>query len=257
MAVTDKVVVVTGAGRGIGQAIAERFLDEGARVVVGDLDDGLLGGWRARRGGFPQPPAVIRVDVSKKSDVEAFVGAAVVQFGRIDVLVNNAGITKRGQVETVPEEDWDTIFGVNVKGVLFGIQAAVPHMHTRGEGAIINMASIVGANPKIGVAAYCCSKAAVIQLTRVAALELARSGIRVNAIAPGPTNTHMVKAFTAGGGAPEQWLAGDLETMRPPVPLGRLVQPPEVAAVALFLASEEAKNITGQVIFVDGGQSII
>lgn len=247
-----KVVIVTGAAGGIGRAAAERFAAEGAQVVAVDRAGSPLAETVSavqRAGG---EALAIEADISKAAEVERYVREAVARFGGIDVLFNNAGVLgPAAAITEYPEESWERVLGVNAKGVWLGIKAVAPIMQARGGGAIVNTASAAGQGAAPLLVAYCASKHAVLGITRTAAVELAPQGIRVNCICPGPTETGMMREAERGYNPdhPEQEHASWVES----VPLKRYGQPTEIAAVAAFLASEDASYVTGAVHNVDGG----
>jgi 3alpha(or 20beta)-hydroxysteroid dehydrogenase len=233
----DKVAVITGGASGIGKASALRFSQAGAKVVLGDIQDGAEAAERA--GG-----TFVRTDVSKEWEVKALIEAAVETHGRLDILVNNAGIGEGNEIKDVSEAELDRIFNVNTKGVLWGMKHAVPHISDGG--SIINTASYAGLAAFPGYGSYTASKCAVIGFTKTAALELAPRRIRVNAVCPGTIDTPINEGPMA---EVENALAGNVH------PLGRLGRAEEVAALFHFLASDESAFITGIAIPIDGGLS--
>ncbi len=249
MRLQDRVVLITGGAAGIGRATAFRFAEEGARVVIGDVDEEAGRRTAAELG---DETLFYRVDVTDRQAVQEWVDEVVARFGRIDVLINNAGILrdnllvkfKDGRVvKQMPEEEFDLVVAVNLKGVFNCAQAVVPHMIRGGGGVILNASSVVGLDGNFGQTNYVATKAGVIGMTKVWARELGRYNIRVNAVAPGFTLTAMVRQM------PEKVL----ERMRARIPLGRLADPRDIANAYLFLASDEAAYISGAVLRVDGG----
>ena len=254
MRLKDKVAWITGAGAGIGRATALRFAEEGACLVLGDLDEaGLQETLTAVESSGGQAVAVAG-DITRREAAERMVAAALERFGQLDILINNAGINrdglvvkvKDGQVQLMGDDVWDSVLAVNLKGTFLCAQAAAVPMIQRGEGGRVVNTSSIGALGNIGQANYAASKAGVIGLTKTLALEWARFGITVNCIAPGATATRMT------AGIPEKLMEGLLAK----IPLRRLAQPEEIAEAHLFLASDAAAYITGQVLFVDGGISV-
>ena len=245
MRLEGRVALVTGAGGGIGAATARRFAREGATVVVNDVDLELarpLVTELQKEGARALP---IAADVTARTDVEAMVDRVVGEFGRLDVLVNNAGVNRDAMSHKMTEEQWDQVLAVNLKGTFLCAQAVLAGMRERGWGRVINTSSVASLG-NIGQANYAASKAGVIGLTRTLALEYAKYGITVNCVAPGPVMTRML------AGVPE----AIREKIVAKVPVGRIARPEEIAAVHAFLASEDAAFITGQVLFVDGGLSV-
>jgi 3-oxoacyl-[acyl-carrier protein] reductase len=237
---SDRVVLITGGARGIGFAIAERLYGAGAHVVVGDLQGASDAAARLTGGGRALG---IESDVSDSASLEAAVSAAEADVGPIDILVNNAGITRDGLLMRMTEDDWDLVLRVNLKGTFNATKLLSRGMMKRRWGRIINIASVVGIRGNAGQANYSASKAGVIGFTKTMARELASRNVLVNAIAPGFIDTEMTKALSD--------TVRD-ELMRQ-IPLARLGSPEDVAKAALFLASDLADYITGQVIVVDGG----
>ncbi len=247
MRLNNKVCVVTGGAAGIGKATATRFIEEGATVVICDLNEE-----QGRQTAEEIGATFFKVNVADRQAVQAFIDAVVEQYGRVDVLVNNAGVLRDGTlvkvkdgelVKQMSEADFDLVISVNLKGVFNCTQAVAPVMIRQKSGVILNASSIVGLDGNFGQTNYVATKSAVIGMTKVWARELGRSGIRVNAVAPGFTATEMVAAM------PENILDG----MRSHTPLGRLGTPRDIANAYLFLASDEADFITGEVLRVDGG----
>ncbi len=243
----DKVVLVTGGAAGIGKATAALFAAEGAKVVICDVnvEQGLA---TSQEFGLD----FYQVNVADRQDVQAWIDAVYERYGRIDVLVNNAGVLRDGMlvkmkdgelVKQLSEKDWDLVISVNLKGVFNCTQAVAPIMIRQGSGVILNASSIVGLDGNFGQTNYVASKAGVIGMTKVWARELGRHGIRVNAVAPGFTLTEMVRQM------PEKILA----QMQAHVPLGRLGEPEDIARAYAFLASDDAAYISGVVLRVDGG----
>jgi 3-oxoacyl-[acyl-carrier protein] reductase len=238
-----RTAIVTGGAQGLGYAIAEVFVAEGARVMLGDLDlernraaAEALGGDDAAR--------AVRCDVTSPAEVDALVAAAVEQFGRLDVMVNNAGITRDATLRKMTEEQFDEVIAVHLKGTWNGTRAAAAVMREQGSGAIINMSSISGKVGLVGQTNYSAAKAGIVGLTKAAAKELAHLGVRVNAIQPGLIRSAMTEAM------PQRiWDAKLAE-----VPMGRAGDPREVATVALFLASDLSSYMTGTVLEVTGGR---
>lgn len=241
---SGKVAVVIGAAQGIGRGIVERFAAEGARIGVGDLKEKE---GRALVGAIGESRAMFqRTDVAVEGDVERLVAATLERFGRIDILVQNAGIYPANLIETTTAELWDRVLGVNLRGTFFAAKACVAPMRAAGGGRMVFTSSITG--PRVaapGVAAYAASKGGINGFIKVAALEFARYGITVNGVEPGNILTEGVTA-----GRSEAFLQG----MTRAIPLRRLGTPADVANVALFLASEESAYVTGETIVVDGGQ---
>jgi NAD(P)-dependent dehydrogenase (short-subunit alcohol dehydrogenase family) len=244
----DRVAVVTGGAQGIGYAIARRLVDEGARVVLGDLDAERTS--EAARAIDPSGAHAVAHagDVSKKATAVALVDAATRAFGRLDILVNNAGITHAAAFLDLDEADFDRVLAVNLKSMFLCGQAAARRMVDAGtRGAIVNMSS---ANAVVAIAnqvPYCVSKGGVSQLTKVMALALAPHGIRVNAIGPGTIATELAKKAVLGSEEAKR-------TILSRTPMRRLGEPEEVAAVAAFLASDDASYVTGQTIYPEGGR---
>lgn len=235
-----KVAVVTGGAGGIGRATIERFVAEGARVVIADVDDQRCEELASTLG---RAAVFRRVDVSEADDVQAAVDLAVEHFGGLDVMFNNAGIgSKFDRLIDNDLSDFDTVIGVDLKGVMLGTQRAARHMAERGGGAIVNTASIAAITGGAGPIVYRAAKAAVVQFTKSAAIDLAPHNIRVNCIAPGHIPT----------GITNYDLGSVIQTMQP---LQRHGQPADVAEAVLFLVSERAAQITGMVMPVDGGTS--
>ena len=243
----DKVAIVTGAGRGIGRAIAERFAAEGARVVVADIDrDSGRAVAEALAGGGGEA-LFVACDVGDGGQARALITATVEAFGALDVVVNNAGVLHIGDLFETTEADLDRVLRVNVKGPFLVSQAAGREMVRRGRGgAIVNLSSIGALMAIPDQLAYNVSKGCLAQLTRVMALALAPHRIRVNAVAPAAVNTEMIAPLMADAEARRRLLSR--------TPLGRLAEPAEIAAAVAFLASEAASYVTGQTIYCDGGR---
>jgi NAD(P)-dependent dehydrogenase (short-subunit alcohol dehydrogenase family) len=237
---TDKVVVVTGAARGIGDAIVQAFREEGATAVVLDL----LSPQEAR-----QDVWYLQCDIADPSSVRSAFGEIDQKHRRVDVLVNNAGIQRVGRIGELPVEDWMAVIGTNLNGAFLCNSAAVPLMPKHRGSSIVHIASTAGQVGLPGRGPYSAAKAGLMSLTRVMAVELAALGIRVNAVAPGFTRTGLVNQAIKDGYLNEGWM---LER----VPMGRLAEPREIAQVVRFLASDEASYVTGQSIFVDGGWTV-
>ena len=253
MATTEgQTVLVTGAGTGIGRAIALAFAETGARVAAADLDDRAAAATAGAAGGGAM---AVRADVGDVADIDRMVGAVAAEFGRLDVIVNNAGVTRGAYIMNLTEEDWDRMHRVNAKGVFFCLQRAAREMIPRREGRIINIASIAGRGfPGTSNAAYAASKGAVISLTRTAAQQLARHNLNVNAICPGVTMTEMVTRLVTQRAEKEGISVEEARAAAvKPIPLRRANDPADIAAMAVFLASPGARNITGQCYNVDGG----
>jgi NAD(P)-dependent dehydrogenase (short-subunit alcohol dehydrogenase family) len=246
----DAVVVVTGGGRGIGRATAELFAARGATVCIGDLDRAVADEAAAAIGA-----RAYTVDVASAESWRRFVDAVLADCDRIDVLVNNAGVTRRAYIMDLTEADWDRIMRVNGKGVFFCLQRVAREMIPRRSGVIINIASIAGKGyAGTSNAIYAGSKGAVIGMTRIAALQLARHNINVNAICPGSTVTALSNDNLKNRAKEEGVSVEEMERRRNAgIPLGRANDPEDIAAMAVFLASPGARNITGQSFNVDGG----
>lgn len=243
-----KVAIITGAGSGFGEGMAKRFAEEGARVIVADLNGAEAARVAAEIG---EAAGAVTADVTVAADVEAMVAAATSGFGRLDILVNNAGYTHRnGSLLEVDEETFDRIHAVNAKAIYLATLKAVPVMEAAGGGVIINTASTAGLRPRPGLTWYNASKGWAITATKSMAVELAPKNIRVNALCPVAGETGMLHLFM-GEDTPEK-----RAQFRATIPLGRLSRPLDIANAALWLASDEAEFITGVALEVDGGRCI-
>jgi NAD(P)-dependent dehydrogenase (short-subunit alcohol dehydrogenase family) len=250
----NQVAIVTGGSQGIGLAIASQLVANGARVAVLDIDADKIHT-------LPQwlPPGVeclsLVADVTDLSQIRPAVATIVARWGGIDILVNNAGINipaDRQPVQDYPKADWDRILRVDLDGVFLTSKVVVPHLIARGGGRVVNIASVLGLVPARLQSAYVAAKAAVINLTRSMALELATHGIRVNAVAPGSTLTEATQRFIYG---PDGAYSDKAQSLLSHIPLGRPGLPEEIAAAVLFLVAPEASYITGTTLTVDGGWS--
>jgi NAD(P)-dependent dehydrogenase (short-subunit alcohol dehydrogenase family) len=255
MLLKDKIAIVTGAGTGMGKATALRYAKEGAHVVVAEIDPASGQQTAAEVSAHDRRGLFIRTDMSKLSDINALVAKIVETFGQIDILMNNAGVTKKLDFFEVTEADWDWIHSVNAKGLFFCMQAVAREMAKRNEGKIVNIASIAGKGFRgTSNVAYAGSKGAVIAMTRIGASQLARHNINVNAICPGATRTSLydriMKELTEREGITEEQAVARMDAS---IPLRRSNTPDDIANMAAFLASDEARNITGQSFNVDGG----
>ncbi len=245
----DKVVLVTGGAAGIGKATALRFAEAGAKVIIGDVNETAGQETAAQLG---PDAAFYKVNVADRQEVQAWIDDVVGRYGRVDVLVNNAGILRDGQLVKfkegalagqMSEADFDLVISVNLKGVFNCSQAVAPVMIKQGGGVILNATSVVGLDGNFGQTNYVATKSGVIGMTKVWARELGRYGVRVNAVAPGFTATEILASM------PQKIIDG----MKARTPLGRLGEPRDIANAYFFLASDEAAFITGETLRVDGG----
>ena len=248
MLLKNKVAIVTGAAQGIGRAIAKLFSENGAIVVMCDmLEDKLISAADEIFAATGMETMALKVDVTKKDDIEAAVGKVFDAYGRIDILVNNAGILKHALILDMAERDWDRVFEVNVKGTFLFTQMVGKIMKKQGSGKIVNVSSCSGKKPTMEEGAYCASKSAIIGLTRVTALELGVYGVNCNAICPGATDTDMVRTtFITSPEIEKEWI--DKTALK------RLGTPEDQARVALFLASELSDHMTGEALIVSAGE---
>lgn len=247
-----KVAIITGAAGGIGAAAAKRFLAEGARVVMVDLDEKALK--QAARRLDPRRVELCAADVTQVADTKRYIAAAVKRFGGVDILLANAGIEGRvAKITDYPEDVFDRVMAVNVRGVWLGLKHVIPAMKKRGGGSIVITASTAGIKGAPNMSAYITSKHAVVGMMRSIALECAPLGIRVNSVNPSATETRMMRSIEQGNSPGKPALAR--KRVVASTPLGRYAEPAEVAALMLFLASEDASFCTGGVYSIDGGKS--
>jgi NAD(P)-dependent dehydrogenase (short-subunit alcohol dehydrogenase family) len=251
----DKVALVTGAGAGIGRAIALAMAEAGATIAAADIDPAAAQRTADQAASNTRRALAVEVDCGEVAQIDAMVARTVAELGRLDIIVNNAGVTRYSYIMDLTEADWDRIHRVNAKGVFFCLQRAAREMIRQGGGRIINIASIAGRGyPGTSNAAYAASKGAVIALTKTAAQQLARHNINVNAICPGVTRTELgarnAQMRAAERGITVAQLQAEQEAG---IPLKRANAPEDIAAMAVFLASPGARNITGQAYNVDGG----
>ncbi|MBT2523316.1 SDR family oxidoreductase [Arthrobacter sp. ISL-28] len=237
---TGHTVIVSGSARGIGHGLVTQFAEAGADVYAVDADGAALDA-----ASFPASVRRRIVDVTDTASVDAVVADAVAATGRVDIIVNNAGILRDGMVWKMSDEDWNLVFAVHLGGTFRFTRAATPHMRAQGFGRVINVTSYSGLRGNIGQANYSAAKAGIIGFTKTTAKELGRFGITVNAISPS-ASTRMI------GGIPED----QLKAMTAAIPLGRIAEPEEIFPAVAFLASDEAAYVTGTVLAVDGGTSI-
>jgi glucose 1-dehydrogenase len=237
----NRTAIITGAARGIGLACAERFMAEGAHVVIADVLDE-IGKAEAKRLGA----TYMHCDVSKSSDVNAVVAAVVKQHGVVDILLNNAAISISGDFLEISEADYDKVLDINLKGSFLMLQACAREMVKQAAGSIINMSSVNDTLAIPAIVSYCIAKGGVSQLTRATSISLAPHGIRVNAIGPGSIKTDMLKAVVNDKAAMARVMSR--------TPMGRVGEPSEIASIAVFLASDDSSYVTGQTIYADGGR---
>ena len=247
MRLESKVALISGGSRGLGAAAAHLFAREGARVVIGDILDaagrGVESDIKARGG----EALFVHLDVTRESDWQRAMEDTAAAFGRLDVLVNNAGILRRERVLETTEKTWDQVMSVNAKGVFLGTKHAIREMRKAGGGSIVNISSGAGITGSKSNAAYHASKGAVRLFTKSAAIQYARDGIRVNSVHPGPIETDMLASAYPDESSLEERLAE--------IPLGRFGVPEDVAWAVLYLASDEASYVTGSELSVDGGRT--
>lgn len=241
----DKVVVITGGAGGIGKASALRFAEEGAKVVVADFVDGEATVAEVKAKGVDA--IYLKVDVTNLESCQNMIAKVVEAFGRVDVLVNNAGITKDAMMKKMAKDAWDAVIAVNLTGVFNCTSAVLPKMLEQQAGAVLTTSSVVGLYGNLGQTNYAATKWGVIGMTKSWAKEMAKNGLRFNCVAPGFTGTEMVRKI------PEQVLN---EKIICKIPAGRLAEPEEIAAAFAFLASDDAKYINGAVLSVDGACTI-
>lgn len=246
MDLKGKVAIVTGGAQGIGKSIATHLAQEGANVVIADVAEEMAKSTAQEISQRGNESISIGVDVSSLSSVEEMAKKTLDKFGRIDILVNNAGITRDALIIRMKEEDWDLVLDINLKGAFNCIKVVSSIMMKQRSGKIVNIASIVGINGNAGQANYSASKGGLIALTKTCARELASRQINVNAVAPGFIQTSMTERLS---GEVRQKLSSQ-------IPLGKLGKPEDVASAVLFLVSEKARYITGEVIKVDGGMAM-
>ena len=251
----DKVVLVTGAGAGIGRAITLAMAEAGATVAAADIDLAAAQRTADQVGSNTRRALAIEVDCGDVAKIDAMVGRTVAELGRLDVIVNNAGVTRYAYIMDLTEADWDRIHRVNAKGVFFCLQRAAREMIRQGGGRIINIASIAGRGyAGTSNAAYAASKGAVIALTKTASQQLGRHNINVNAICPGVTRTELGARNAQVRAAERGITVAELQAEQEAnIPIRRANAPEDIAAMAVFLASPGARNITGQAYNVDGG----
>jgi NAD(P)-dependent dehydrogenase (short-subunit alcohol dehydrogenase family) len=245
--IQDSVAIVTGASSGIGRAAARRFAEEGARVVAADVDaDGGSGTVEAIRDAGGEA-TFVETDVSDRADAEAMVETAVDRYGGLDFAFNNAGIEGRNDsLVDQGDDDWERVIDINLKGVFLGLRTEIPAMLDDGGGVIVNTSSIAGVVGFQGVSPYVASKHGVIGLTKTAALEYGREGVRVNAISPGVIETPMVDRAAAAN--PEM-----IDGVSEATPMGRVGDPEEIGDAAVWLCSDDASFVTGETLVIDGG----
>lgn len=251
MRLKNRISLITGAGSGIGQAIALKFANEGAMVIAGDRN--LLAAEKTQylieqAGGNGR---AVALDVTQEQQVEHAIAHIVEEFGQLDILHNNAGVSVLKPVTETTEADWDFLFGVNLKGMFFGCKHAIPQMVQQGGGIIINTASELAIVGQPLYTAYCATKGGVLAFTRALSVEWAAKGIRVNAICPGPIKTPMLQSEFNLAASP---MAEEVTTIQS-IPYGRLGTPDDIAGVALFLASDDAAFVHGAAIVADGGRT--
>ena len=248
MRLEGKVALISGGARGMGAVEAHMFTREGAKVVIGDVleEEGRQVEAAVNEAGGEC--VFVRLDVTSEDDWSAAVATAVSRFGKLDVLVNNAGISITGGIEEFTVEDWDRTFDINAKGVFLGTKAAIPEMRKAGGGSIVNISSGAGIAPAPGTSgAYAASKGAVRLLTKSTAIQYASDSIRCNSVHPGPVETPMLLSARGSN--------SQLETTIERVPLGRIGTPEEIAYGVLYLASDEASFVTGSEVVIDGGRT--
>lgn len=249
MRLTGKTALVTGAGRGIGRAIATTLAGDGAQVAVLDVDGAAASRVRDEIEALGVKALALTADLTRRAQVERAVAETIQQFGQIDVLVNNAGWDKMQLFVESDEETWDRIIGINFKGLLYTCRAVLPHMIERRQGRVVNIASDAGRGGSSGEAVYAGTKGAVIAFSKTIAREVARYAITVNVVCPGLTDTPLLQGMRAESPRNEKVL----DAVTRAIPLGRVGKPEEVAAAVAFFASPQAEYVTGQTLSVSGG----
>ncbi len=241
-----RVAIVTGAGRGIGKAVALTLAENGVDIVLAEMERERAQDAAAAIEGLGAAALVCATDVARRGQVDGLVAATLERFGRLDILINNAGVIAPAPALEMTEEQWDDVLTVDLKAVFLCSQAAGRHMVAHRSGSIVNITSVAAERGMQDRANYCAAKAGVVALTRVLALEWAPFGVRVNAVGPGYVNTEL-----------QQWAIqqgiADLESRTRTTPLGRMAEPNEIGRIVAFLASDQASYVTGQAVYVDGG----